>query len=299
MYRSLGDHRAILSIFLLVLLILFGFGLFRIEFKDQNALRQINIAILVLVFFYHSNRPDLKMLSALCGKKNSKKILSAEYLVWTLPFVGIMCLRGFYYSLALLIIPILFPFLKQKIGRLGIKFSPFGKGNFEWNSGFRITGIFQIILFVLFITSCWVKINFGVSVLLMAILLFIFSGNYFTHESSQFVIQYRSAEEMLKAKMFFCIKYTTLIGVILAIILGLFYMKYSWIFLMIIVQINVIAITMMLLKYVYYPNKLASEANQTILWIIGVIPFLTPILILLNFHFYKKATNKLQKFYSL
>jgi len=68
---------------------------------------------------------------------------------------------------------------------------------------------------------------------------------------------------------------------------------------MIIVQINVIAITMMLLKYVYYPNKLASEANQTILWIIGVIPFLTPILILLNFHFYKKATNKLQKFYSL
>jgi len=298
-YRELGQYALPISIAFLALSIFLTYVFLTTENMDDNKLIIISATPAILLFLYHTNRQDIKMLSALFGKSKRRTILYTEYLFLISPLAAIIATKQPLYAVALLFYTVIIPLIPQHFTLGKLNFSPFGKGNFEWNSGFRMMGIAQILLFIFFIISCAIQLNFNLSLFLLGTTLVFFTFNYSTPEGEQFIIKYRDPAEMIQAKMKFSVLNLSVIGLALCLVQMLFYQKFSWFFPMIVIQLIVICVNQMLLKYAYYPVKSASELNQTILFFIGLIPFLTPFLILLNFHFYKKAKRKLAHYFTL
>ncbi|MFT4986783.1 MAG: hypothetical protein ACI8U0_002429, partial [Flavobacteriales bacterium] len=145
---------------------------------------------------------------------------------------------------------------------------------------------------------CIYKANITLSLVLMAVTLLSFSTYYSITEDEQSIIVYRNAKELMISKIRFMIIYTLIFGILLMMILLLSHGIFSWFAPMIVIQVLILLFTSITVKYGYYPNKMAGELQMSILFLMGLIPFLAPVTLLIAIHFYKKSINRLNPYFT-
>ncbi|MFT4660036.1 MAG: hypothetical protein ACI8XB_000293 [Patiriisocius sp.] len=298
LYRSLGQYKVLWSFIICALAVFTAVKLYQLQdISNTNLIAAISV-LTVMLIQYHINRKDKDFLKSMIGKQSLKRFLSLEYLILCTPIILLIIIKGFLLGFFLLFVPIFVAFLPSSTLFTGNKISVLGKGNLEWNAGFRTYLLIHLTLFILFILSCIYKANITLSLVLMAVTLLSFSTYYSITEDEQSIIVYRNAKELMISKIRFMIIYTLIFGILLMMILLLSHGIFSWFAPMIVIQVLILLFTSITVKYGYYPNKMAGELQMSILFLMGLIPFLAPVTLLIAIHFYKKSINRLNPYFT-
>lgn len=262
---------------------------------DENRAWMIVGVICLLLVQQHNSRRDQDFLIGLSSKRKSQMLFSFEYLMIVLPFT--LVLFGLpLHAITLITFSSLLGFIPiSKKG--GNKFSIFGAGNYEWNSGLRMIMILAVAILIGFIASCIAQVNINVSLVLGAIFGLLITFFYGTHEDVSMMTVYLSPKQVLRQKIIALIRSILLWFLPIITIYTIAYgvLDYKWLF--VISQVFLLATTSILLKYSHLPNKQAADLQLTILYLVGFIPFLIPVMILINLHYYKRAISHLNKFF--
>jgi hypothetical protein len=285
--KEAGMNPAVCYFLMLVLFILFGEYIFqKTEFAKYLA---IFTCMSLQIQLSEKNRTEF--LLSTFGDKTKNKLRIIENLIICIPFFIILIYKNqFLEASILLLVSIVFAFLKlQDVLNITLS-TPFSKNLFEFSVGFRKTFFIFPIAYILTIIAIKVD-NLNLGIFSFLLLFLTTMGFYSKPENEYYVWIYKSnAMQFLKNKLLSASKNVTLLVSPIIITLLLYFTSEFQLVLIFFIAGMLFQWTIILAKYSVYPQ----EMNLIEGIIIALSFYFPPLLLAIIPFFYKKSIKKLK-----
>lgn len=297
-YRGIIGIGLLRTIFIIPFLAYLCFAVFTWSANSESSI-YLAFGIFTLLVIIQLRRKDKEFLEL--HSHNYKYILYAEYLILALPILLCFAYHLQWKAILIVILGLLVIIhlknsakqitLNSKIQRI------IPAESFEWKAGIRKQLVFIIPLWALSVLLSPFIGSVPIGIIVLGLLSI---SVYENNEPYQMILLYElSARQFLWMKIRNQIKLFTLITAPLIVAFVIFHPQYWYIPLIEFLFLTIIQIYAILVKYAFYESNSRSQASSMYIAIGiigGIIPFLTPVVLLLMIRFYVSSIKKLNPY---
>ncbi len=295
LFSELGLIRSILIMALITLALVATFNISH-ETPASNLVASITV-FGILVF--HLKRPDSRFLR-ICFE-HPIKVLWFEYAIISIPILGILLFhQSWLAGLGLTVAIVIIPFLNLSIGTIHLNSKVqrlIPDYSFEWKAGFRKYLIPFSIVWLAGICGSFFLGSVPIAMFLIGTMII---GFYEKFEALPILLSEEiGASEFMKRKVTRHLFLFALLNAPLIMAFILFHPTEFYIPLILLTLFSLLIVYVISLKYAFYTTEANSGVGQILMSIgfLGVlIPFFTPVILLMTVRYYLKAQRNLNNY---